>query len=682
VVATDRSETAERAVQWAADLAGRYTAELVIVQVLPPEPDPGTEGLPETKPRVDLAAGVLAREVDALAGARGTARVVVDDDPAVAILRVADEVHADLVVVGNAGMAGRKKFLLANVPNRITHLARCTVIVVNTSGEVLRGKAPPPVIDLPEPEEDEDPLLTARAATIAKVATKHGFKELWSRVGHKDETDVRASARRLRSALEELGPTFCKLGQILSTRPDLVPAEVIDELSTLRDQVPPLSESQVVEVMEQELGVPWEDVFETIEPESLACGTIAQVHRATLANGERVVVKVQRPTAREEITRDLGLLEVFARKSGARPALRQIVDPAAVVEHLSESLQRELDFRLEATNIERMGALLERYPRLAVPDVYTEISTDRLLVMEEVQGGPMESAPEGAERKDAARQLLESYYRQILTEGFFHADPHPGNLKWWDGKIYFLDFGMVGEVGPQLRDGLMLMLLAFWREDVEFLADVTLMISGEEERPNLDVSDYREEIASLVTRYRHLPLREIQLGPMLQDITTISIRHGVALPAPLVLTGKALAQVQLATAELDPELDPFSVAGSFMAKSAFDRLRNVADPQTVMYETQKIKVRVGRLVESFERLTGARPGPKLQVHFRGIEGIETGVRRATRRVSLAIVAAGAFIATAMTADSGNIGDAVPIAFGAVAGGLTLGLVLDLARPGR
>ncbi|MEX2267232.1 MAG: AarF/UbiB family protein [Acidimicrobiia bacterium] len=683
VVATDRSETAARAVQWAADLAARYAADLVLVQVLPAEPDPGTEGLPEVKPRVDLAAGVLAREVSDLAGPRGKARVVVGDDPAVAILRVADEEHADLVVVGNAGMAGRKKFLLANVPNRITHLARCTVIVVNTSGAVMRGGAPPPVIDLPPPpDEDEEPLLTARAATIAKVATKHGFKELWSRIGHHDDPDVRASARRLRSALEELGPTFCKLGQILSTRPDLVPAEVIDELATLRDQVPPLSENEVVEVMEQELGVPWEDVFDTIEPEPLACGTIAQVHRATLANGERVVVKVQRPTAREEITRDLGLLEVFARKSGSRPALRQIVDPAAVVEHLSESLQRELDFRLEAANILRMDALLERYPRLAVPEVYTDLSTDRLLVMQEVQGGPMGSAPEGPARKEAARQLLESYYRQILTEGFFHADPHPGNLKWWDGKIYFLDFGMVGEVGPQLRDGLMLMLLAFWREDVEFLADVTLMISGEEERPNLDLTDYREEIGSLVTRYRHLPLREIQLGPMLQDITTISIRHGVSLPAPLVLTGKALAQVQLATAELDPDLDPFSVAGSFMAKSAFDRLRNVADPQTVLYESQKIKVRVGRLIESFERLTGARPGPKLQVHFRGIEGIEVGVRRATRRVSLAIVAAGSFIATAMTADSGSVGSWVPIVFGAVAGLLTLGLVVDLARPGR
>jgi predicted unusual protein kinase regulating ubiquinone biosynthesis (AarF/ABC1/UbiB family) len=146
-----------------------------------------------------------------------------------------------------------------------------------------------------------------------------------------------------------------------------------------------------------------------------------------------------------------------------RPGLRQIVDPAAV-EHLSESLQAELDFR-EAASIERMRGILAPYHRLAVPGVYTDFSTGRLLVMEEVQGGPLSSAPLGEERTEAARQLIESYYKQILTEGFFHADPHPGNMKWWDDRVYFLDFGMVGEIGPDLREGLCSSLLAFWQED-------------------------------------------------------------------------------------------------------------------------------------------------------------------------------------------------------------------------
>jgi len=677
VVATDRSETAARAVNFAAEMANRYGAELVLVQVLGPDPD--TEELPE--PRVDLAATELSRIASDVSGPKGRARVVVDDDPAVAVLRVAEEERADVVIVGNAGMAGRKKFLLANVPNRISHLARCTVIVVNTAEAIRRGSTPPPLYAHPdEPQEPEEPMLTGRAATIARVAAKHGLKDL---LGRSDADDSnRSHARRLRMALEELGPTFCKLGQILSTRPDLVPPEVVDELAALRDRVPPLTETAVVEVMEQELGVPWEDVFESIEPEPLASGTIAQVHRATLANGERVVVKVQRPTAREDIMRDLGLLEVFARKAAARPALSQIVDPKAVVGHLSESLQRELDFREEASNLERMQEVLRPYSRLGVPDVYTDISTDRLLVMEEIQGGPLTSAEEGPDRKEAARQLIESYYRQILTEGFFHADPHPGNLKWWDGRVYFLDFGMVGEVGPHLREGLTMLLLAFWREDVEFLADVVLMLSGEEERPNLDITRFRDELGSVMMRYRHLPLHEIQLGPMLQDITAISIRHDVALPAPLVLTGKALAQIQLATAELDPELDPFAVAGSFLAKSAMERLRSTVDPQSVLYEGQKIRVRIGRLVEAMERLTGARPGPKLQVHFRGIEGLETGLRRASRRLALALAALGMAVGTAITADSTTVASWVPITFGSVTAVVTAGLILDVSRPGR
>src|SRR5436305_13714547 len=159
-----------------------------------------------------------------------------------------------------------------------------------------------------------------------------------------------SAAKGFRDALEELGPTFAKLGQILSTRPDLLPPAFIEELATLQDHVPPLTEEQVVTVMEQELGVPWEDVFESIDPEPMAAGTIAQVHRATLSDGERVVVKVQRPTARQDIMQDLGLLELFAKKTEGRPAFRQVIDMPAVFEHLSDSLKRELDFRQEAGN--------------------------------------------------------------------------------------------------------------------------------------------------------------------------------------------------------------------------------------------------------------------------------------------------------------------------------------------
>jgi ubiquinone biosynthesis protein len=196
--------------------------------------------------------------------------------------------------------------------------------------------------------------------------------------GKNDEAE---RARRFRSALEELGPTFAKLGHILSTRPDLLPAAVVAELADLQDHVAPLTEAEVVAVMEAELKVPWGDVFASIEPDPLASGTIAQVHRATLVGGERVVVKVQRPTAETEIRQDLGLLRRFAAKAAGRPSFQQVVDVPAVIDHLSSSLVRELDFRHEAANIERMREVLAPFSRLSVPEVIADLSAGRLLVL-------------------------------------------------------------------------------------------------------------------------------------------------------------------------------------------------------------------------------------------------------------------------------------------------------------
>jgi ubiquinone biosynthesis protein len=684
MVATDRSESAGRAVDWAAAMADLYDAELHVLQVLVPEQAPGTEAGAAEATRANFAAEDLAQYARRLAGERGKARVVIDTDPARAIVQAAHEDSVDVLVVGNVGMTGRKEFLLGNVPNRVSHNARCTVIIVNTAtldGD-RRAQAPPPMGGGVAEGVHVEGHLLGRATEIGAIMAKHGLKELFSR-GHADsEETTRSRARRFRTALEELGPTFAKLGQILSTRPDLLPPAFIEELATLQDSVPPLTQEEVVRVMEEELGVPWEDVFESIVPQPMAAGTIAQVHRATLTGGERVVIKVQRPTAREDILRDLGLLKLFAEKTADRPAFRQVVDMNAIFEHLSVSLQRELDFQQEAANIARMRAVLEGYSRLDVPGVWTEFSTARLLVMEEIQGVPIRQAPLGEARKEAARQLLESYYRQILTDGFFHADPHPGNLLWWKDTIYFLDFGMIGELGPEVRELLMLLLMSFWQEDVPFLTDVTLMIAGQDQRADIDVAGFQEELGSLMARYRHLSLKEIQLGPILQEITEIAIRHDVALPASLALTGKALAQMQLATAELDPTLDPFSVAGEFLSRGLVQRMRERMDPKRLFYEAQKLRVRFARLVEAIERLSGSRPGPKLTVNFRGTERLEDNIRRAGRRLSLALTAGAALVAAAITASSTHVARWVPITFGSIGLALTLGLILDLVRRRR
>ena len=677
MVATDRSETADRAVGWAATLADRYGAELYVVQVVVPSNPAATQYGAAEATQAGAAADELQRYAIGLAGERGRSRVMVDDDPAMAIVRAAEEEAADVLVVGNAGMAGRKEFLLGNVPNRISHNARCTVIIVNTISpdgdvQVIRPRTAIRAGEFPQTE----PRLAARGTRIAAVMAKHGVKALFGRPGEDGATGRRAQARHLRSALEELGPTFAKLGQVLSTRPDLLPPEFIEELATLQDNVPPLTEEEVVRVMEQELGVPWEDVFDTIDPAPLAAGTIAQVHRATLTDGERVVAKVQRPTAREEIEQDLALLELFAEKVADRPGLKQVIDMGAVFEHLSASLHRELDFRQEASNIERMDQVLKSYSRLEVPDVFGGLSTSRLLVMEEIEGIPISKAPQGSERKEAARQLLESYYKQILVDGFFHADPHPGNLMWWKDRIYFLDFGMVGEVGADMREQLMLLLMAFWQEDVGFLTDVTLMLAGAIDRSDLDVAKFQEEIGELMVKYRTSSLSDIQLGPILQEMTEVSIRHDVPLPASLALTGKALAQMQLATAELDPELDPFDVAGKFLMRQVMTGMGAKLEPKALFYRSQRLKVRFLRMVEAIERLIGARPGQKLEVNFRAAT-LEDTIRRAGRRLALGLTAGAAVLASGLTAVSERVPPWVPVTFGVVGGLLTLSLVVDL-----
>jgi ubiquinone biosynthesis protein len=636
LVATDGSDTAGVAVRWAAALASQNDAELLLVRVLTPAgtPDPGI---------ADTIAADLAQLARQCAGSRGGSRVLVDDDPARAIVRVAVEDKADLVVVGSAGMAGRKEFLLGNVPNRVSHLCSSSVVIVKTGQDNTTTTE-----DASSGTGDGaqyKPYLVARARDIVRIARKHRLAEAL-REGTGDAGARRVFAQRLRAALDEMGPTFAKIGQALSTRPDLLPPEIIEELSTLQDHVSPLTQEQVVGVMETELSVPWEDVFESIDPQPLAAGTIAQVHRATLTDGMRVVVKVQRPNARSDIERDLELLRTFAHRAEKRAGIRHLVDVTGVVDHLSTSLIRELDFRTEAANLTRMHGVLQAYPRLGVPRLYAGLSTSRVLVMEEIDGLPLDAVPVGPARTEAARQLLESYFHQVIGVGFFHADPHPGNLVWRDDRLYFLDFGMVGEIDDGTRELLMLLLFALWRNDPGLLADVAVMLSGGGAAVG---PGFEKELGELLTRYHDAPLAEISLGVVLQEMTQTALQHSVRLPASLVLVSKALAQMQLAVAGLDPTLDPVAVAGSFISRLLLQRLRKEMDPSKLVSEFARFRMRATRLLEALEQVTGARAGPGPETRLRGAEELEKSIRQAGWRVALGLGLAGGLVSAAARA---------------------------------
>ena len=672
MIGVDRSQTSDRAARWAASFAHLFEAELLVVQVIVPQDPHAPAASAGDYARADAARAELPAYARSLAGERGRALVFVDPDPAKAIVAASEEEAVDVLVVGNLGMSGRKEFLLGNVPNRISHNARCTIIIVNTAREDAAPKLIPRALEAEAPP----PQLAARGARIAAVAAKHELKELFNKPDPDGATGRQRQAKRLRAALEELGPTFSKLGQILSTRPDLLPPEFILELASLQNKVPPMSEAEVVSVMEKELGVPWEDVFHSIESKPLAAGTIGQVHRATLVGGERVVVKAQRPNARGEIEQDLALFKAFVTEAAARPGLQKVIDIKSVFQQLSQSLQRELDFSQEAANLERMAEVVASYDRLGVPAVYKELSTPRLLVMEEIQGVPVNGAPEGPDRAAAARQLLESFYKQIAVDGFFHADPHPGNLMWWKDRIYFLDLGMVGVLDGDLREQLMLLLMAFWQEDAEFLTDVTFMLSGDFDSSQLEPQRYQAEIGALMAKYRKAGLAEMQIGPIMQEMSQIAMSHGVPLPASLTLVGKALAQVQLATAQLDPTIDPFDVAGNFLSRAMLGAVKQKLSTKTMLYEAQKLKVRASRFFETVEKLIGARPGQNLEVKFLA-HSLEDGVRRTGRQLTFGLIATASLFSAGFTAGSPERWP--PLAFGTVGAILTLFLLVDMAR---
>lgn len=663
-VATDGSAGAAIAVDWAAGFARAHDAELLAIRVVPAPSDADRSDRDHAEDRALLCEALersLPRD-----GISSRAVVESGEDVAAEILAAASRAGAELVVVGSSGMRGRKRFLLGNVANRVTHLATCTVVVVNTATGELEA----------EPVAEPAPL-SARAREIGRVLGPVGVRQLSGRLLRADGDPE--GPRRLREAFEQLGPTFGKLGQILSTRPDLIAEEYVTELSTLQSDVPSLSEAEVVAVMERELGVPWEDVFSAIDPEPLAAGTIAQVHRARMADGRRVVVKVQRPEAATVVANDLALLERIVAPASRSARLKRVIDLPSLAEQMAGALRAELDFCEEARNIVRMGEIVAGYDRIRVPACHRELSSSRLLVIDEVVGGvPVLEAPEGPERTAAARQLLQAYYRQVLEEGFFHADPHPGNMLWADGTIWLLDLGMIGRLDAETRRQLFLILLAFAQGDVELLADVSIDLSGIEGETGVDMDDYRREVGAVVEALRGRSLQEIQLVELLNRLTMISVRHGVPLPPAFVMVGKALAQVDGAVSELAPELDPIEEARRFFVRSISRRLAGRLDPQQVIYEVERLRYRASQISEGLATVVGSRPGRQLEVRFTS-QRLEQKVLRAGRAVALGLGAGLSWVAATQASSSERVDPRLAATLRGVAGGLSAWFAAELVR---
>lgn len=411
----------------------------------------------------------------------------------------------------------------------------------------------------------------ARLRQIARIMVKHGFGFLLSQWGLsrwlplREELTERweeqrgvSRAAHLRLALEELGTTFIKLGQVLSTRADLLPPEYLQELSRLQTEVAAVPVAAIKEMMEQELGQETSQLFAEFEDKPLASASIGQVHRARLRDGQRVVVKVQRPGVEELVRLDLEIIQFLARQLQKRTDIGALLDLEGLVDEFAATLRAELDYIQEGRNAERFRRIFAGEKNVYIPQVFWDFTTRRVLVMEEIQGIKVDDIEAleraGMDKKELARTSSRLFMHLVFNEGFFHADPHPGNLLILPGGVIgLLDFGMVGHLDEETRDLLLQLLLSLLRRDGEEAVEILLQLGvtpGSLNRRRL-----KEDMTRLINCYYGLPLGEIKIGHVLSEILHIAYRHRLRMPTSLTLLAKTVLMSEGIGRRLDPEFN-------------------------------------------------------------------------------------------------------------------------------
>lgn len=488
-----------------------------------------------------------------------------------------------------------------------------------------------------------------RLAEILRIVGTFGIGEVLERIGlaglspssRGNGDDAASSApERLRLALENLGVTFIKLGQILSTRGDLLPPEWIAELEKLQGDVPALPWDAVRRQVEDDLGGSVDEVFLSFEREAMAAGSIAQVHRARLRDGADVVVKVRREGLRAIVDADLRLLSHAAGIAEARwPDLARY-RPREILRHLGTALSEELDLSAEARNCEAMAANLEKLDTVTIPRVYGEWSSERLLVQEFVQGiAPNDrTALRKAGRDTAllAKRGAEAFLHMALVDGFFHSDPHPGNLRALPGdRIAFIDFGMVGRIGDRRREQLLSLVAAIVDGSGERVAGLLVEWSG---AANVDFARLEAAGDTFVARHGTPPLR---LGEAVQDFVALAREHALALPPDLALLFKALITADGVMRLLDPNFDAISVAAPIVRREMARRYA----PASLAGKSKTLALDLAGLAADLPGLLRLlalrlRQGRlSAEIELKGLDRLGADIRWAATRIAVAVVTA-------------------------------------------
>ncbi len=462
----------------------------------------------------------------------------------------------------------------------------------------------------------------------------------------------RPSPEDVRKMLEELGPTFVKVGQMLSARPDILPPAYCRELEKLRVENEPMPMSQVRRVLEEEFGTPLEEMFTSFEETPIGSASIAQVHRAVLrpesegSPGIPVAVKVQRPGIREEMSSDIGLLRRAARLVRPIP-IGRVMDLEMVLDEIWAVTQEEMDFGIEGQNARRFEENCRNIAWAGCPKVIPACSTGRVLVMEQIEGIPILDIQrldaEGYDRREIGEKLADHYIRQVLDDGFFQADPHAGNLVIRDGKIIWLDFGMMGHLSASDRKLMRDAVHAIAVQDVKALVDAVLtlgVVKGEIDYPRLC-----RDMEAFLNRYASQELGSLNLAEAFADLIDLALSHDIALPKGVSLLGRGIITLEGVLTQLSPDISLITILANRLAE---EKRRGEGWEEMVRSLTGTLNQVLRAPGQLMGLLEGMQEG-RLQT---GIEVFESGSRgraadRRTRALCLAVLAAGLLIAAGL-----------------------------------
>ncbi|HTH02007.1 MAG TPA: AarF/ABC1/UbiB kinase family protein [Vicinamibacterales bacterium] len=503
------------------------------------------------------------------------------------------------------------------------------------------------------------PERLKRYKDVARLLFKYGRSDLVRRAGLDEalagETltpEADAKPEELATDLERLGPAFIKLGQLLSTRADLLPSPYLDALGRLQDRIEPFSFAEVERVIHEDLGVRISKAFAAFDAEPMAAASLGQVHRAALRDGRRVAVKVQRPNIRDGLAADLATMEDIAGFLDQHTTAGQQFEFVQMVAEFRRTLAQELDYQREAHNLVRIAANLSSFRRIVVPAPVEDYTSARVLTMEFIQGQKITTiTPLLRQDFDAiglARELFRAYLHQIIVDGFFHADPHPGNvLLTEDRRIALIDLGMVSRLSPSRQDQLLKLLLAVSETNGDRAAALAMQIG--DARPDVDQAALRRDVQGLVSGYAEMSLNQLQVGRVVMEISRAAGRHGIRLPPELTLLGKTLLNLDEVGRTLAPDFDVNAALKEEGPALMQRRMQHGVSAANVFSAALETKEFLEQLPGRVNKFLDAATNNQLKVNIEVIDegSIINGLQKVANRITLGLLLAALIVGAAM-----------------------------------